>query len=297
MEWLALEMRSEVRCTECRVPTPIAGLRSAVTCVNCGEFLNLAAIAAGRTGGIAHAFGGHYDAVTEALARGDAELHDARRDQELVVHLRHTPLACPCGGALEVPASGRYLKCDACGDAIPVRWPDAGTQAWDPRLYCVVGDAEHRTGGLECKACKRPLVLQGRRRALVCAHCSAANYIGDEAWTKLFPSHPFFLVYKLDAATLASVRGFLAGRHPGLNRAEAQLLFAHLELTRLAALPAGEGKLALATARLLLARDDLDLHQIELLDSRLDDPERRELVGGKLPGVLVARWGARGISA
>jgi len=297
MEWLALEMRTEVRCTECRVATPLAGLRNAVSCANCAEYLNLAVIAAARTGGIAHAFGGHYDAVTEALARGDLELHDARGDQELLIRLRHTLLECPCGGALEIPMSGRYVKCAACGDAVPVRWPDEGTRAWDPRLYCVVGDAEHRTGGLDCKACKQPLVRQGRRRALVCTHCSAANYIGDEAWTKLFPSSPFFLVYKLDAGTLATVRSFLAGRHPGLTRAEGQILFARLELDRLASLPVGEGKLALSTTRMLLSRDDLTLHQIELLDGRLDDAERRELVGGKIPRVLVTRWAANGISA
>ena len=297
MEWLVLEMRSEVRCTECRVPTPLAGLRRTVDCTNCAEPLQLLAMLAGRTGGPRHAFGGYYDALAEALARGEAELHDLRGDPELLVRLRHTLLECPCGGALAIPTSGRYVKCDACGDAVPVRWPDDTTRAWEPRLWCVVGDAGDRAGGLDCKACKQPLVRQGRRRALVCAHCGAANYIGDAAWTKLFPSHPFCLVYKLDAATLATVHAFLAGKHPGVSRGEALVLSARLELERIAAAPVGEGTIALATVRLLLARDDLTLHQIEAIDSRLTDAERRQLLRGKLPTVLVRRWATSGIAA
>jgi hypothetical protein len=301
VESLALELQTSVKCVECATRTPLAGLRTQLACPGCAETLDLLAIQGGRTGGATHLFGGYHDAVTEALAH-DGELHDTRGDLVAPLWLRKKVLACACGGALAVPESGRYAKCNACGDAVPVRWPDDATRAWDPRLHCIVGDASDRTPAKEpalagadvcCKACGKALVRLGKRRALACEHCGAANFIGDAAWTALYPNpedHAFFLVYKLDDRVLASVGKFLAGPHPGLSRTEAANLVAKLHKARLDNALAGHGAIDIELARELLARTDLTLHHLERIDGWLSNADRMVLAEQALPPGMLSRW-------
>ncbi len=301
MESLALEMQTSVRCVECSTRTPLAGLRGQLACPGCAEMLDLVAIQGGRTGGATHLFGGYHDAVTEALAR-NGELHDTRGDLVAPIWLRKKPLACACGGALAVPESGRYAKCDACGDAVPVRWPDDATRAWDPRLHCIVGDASDRTPAKEpalagddvcCKACGGALARLGKRRALACEHCGAANFIGDAVWTALYPNpedHAFFLVYKLDVRVMASVAKFLAGPHPGLSRTEAANLVAKLRAEVLDGALAGDGAIDVEMARELLARTDLTTANFEHIDRSLSNADRMVLAEQPLPSGMLSRW-------
>ncbi len=302
VESLAIEMQTSVRCSECDARTPLAGLHGRLSCPGCAETIDVVAMQGGRTGGAMHLFGGYYDAVSEVLAHG-GELHDTRGDLVAPIWLRRKPLGCACGGALAVPEAGRYAKCEACGDAVPVRWPDDATRAWDPRLWCVVGDASARAPAKEpalagdtvhCKSCGDALALSGKRRALPCAHCGAANFIGDAVWTKLFPQpedHVFFLVYKLDDRVLATVSKFLAGPHPGIRRSDADALVAKQHAERLANALAGHGAIDLEMARELLARHDLTLAHLERIDGSLTNADRMQLLGGKpLPSGMISRW-------
>lgn len=217
---ISLEMRAAVRCKSCSVLTPLPGIRNVMSCRNCAEEIDFAKRAKdGREGGLRYPFGAYYDAVAEAaflIQEGDA-CRDARDSQGTPVELsRHLPRCASCDAALPMPEqSATEVKCPGCADAIPVRWPDAETKNWDPRIHCVIGDGKGRGDAgrevrgegtrIACGQCGAPLAepdSKDRRRSRTCGHCGGLNYLSDAALLALFPKpeqHRCHLVYDLDS--------------------------------------------------------------------------------------------------
>jgi hypothetical protein len=310
MMWLTLEMRASVRCRRCNIRGPLAGLRQKATCGGCTAPLDIIALHANsREGGVRYCFGAYYDGVAEALIYGDD--HEIEGANEGAVILRRKPPACACGAQLPAPEPGvRSLACPACHDSVPVRWPDAATQLWDPRLWCVIGDAgevaspvkEPMMSGtvVSCGNCGGGLVQQGRRRALICAHCNAPNFLSDTVWTKLFPlaeDHPFYLVYRLDDESLERMYTRLdGGEHYFFEDAEEALIKQRLEevrerctLVRRQRALAG-GPITLETARELADWAALPEADAARIDARLDPAMRHELEKGQIALGLLTAW-------
>jgi len=221
--YLTLEIQSSVRCDDCNVRTPLPGLRIAASCRGCAAPIDVAAIhRKNRQSGLRYLFGGYYDAPVQALEHPEQKITDCRDGHLIPVALARAEPACGCGVKVAIPTMGvRAIPCAACGDQIAVRWPDAVTRAYDPRLYCVIGDAgtvekgRSARGGakapnpattpvgggaavLLCGGCGAPLVPDGRRRSVACDHCHAPNFLGDAAWIALHPrpdEHRAYLVY------------------------------------------------------------------------------------------------------
>ena len=284
MDWFAIEIRATLACEQCGARVALLGLRAVPVCPTCAAPIELATLELPY-----RLLGGEFDAPTEALVR-DGKLR-ARVDVERAqVHVRRAPLACACGAALPRPEQGRYVKCEACGDAVPVRWPDDETRLWDGRPWCIVGDAAAITSKgpqmidrvLCCKSCAQPLGLSGMRRALACVACGAANFIGDAVWSKLVTDHAFWLVYKLDDRVTAAARKFAAGTHAGLTEGDVANLLARLDTQRLEDALAGHGRIDVPMARILLERE-LSLEQLQRIASWLSPDDRVEL------GPLAAR--------
>lgn len=273
MEWLALRVQASLACS-CGVQTPMAGIREVVTCTGCGKK---------REAPLPFE---HRDPLVEAWARGDGApglLRGAWFVDGDAYRFARGPLQCACGGALAWPEAGRYAKCEQCGDALPVRWPDEDVRTWDVRIACVVGDAgtaprkvaTMTDGAIACVGCKAPLAMDGRR-ALACDACGVANFIADDAWMVLHPDHAFTLVYQLDDRAIDSARRFLAGKHPGVTDDEAASLIARLDAQKLDDALAGHGRIDLEMARVLVQRP-LTAEQKERIASWLSDDERAEL--------------------
>lgn len=273
MEWLALRVQAALACT-CGEMTPMAGIREMVKCRGCGSLRDAPLPFELR------------DPLLEAWVRGDGApglLRGAWFADGDVYRFERGPLACACGGPLAWPEAGRYAKCDACGDAVPVRWPDEDVRRWDVRIACVVGDAGvaprkvagFADGVATCVACQAPLAV-GTRRAMACEACGVANFLGDDAWLSLHTDHAFTLVYQLDDRAIASARRYLAGKHAGLTDAEAAALTARLDAQKLDDALAGHGRIDLEMARVLVQRDLTDA-QKERIASWLSDEERAEI--------------------
>jgi hypothetical protein len=310
MTWLTLEMRVSVRCTRCNVRGPIAGLRQKTTCAGCAESLDLIALhAKSCDGGVQYCFGGYYDCVAEALLYGDG--HELEGANDGAVILRRMPPACACGATLPTPEPGvPSLTCAACHDTVPVRWPDATTQLWDPRLWCVIGDAGEAatpakqpvmTGTVvSCGNCGGGLSQQGRRRALICTHCNASNFLSDAVWTKLFPlpeDHRFHLVYRFDDEALERLYTLLdAGKHYFFEDAEQALIKQRLaEVRERATLVRREralagGPIALETARELAGWAAFPEADAARIDPRIDAAVRLELEKGPVAAGLLMAW-------
>jgi hypothetical protein len=274
--------------------------------------------------GLTSAFGGYFDVVAESLLYdGEHELEVGGNDDSRLVEPggpkahKRLSVACHCGGPLGQPTPGALdLRCAKCGDVTPVRWPDAQTREWDPRIAYVVGDAGDR--GLElkqkvegtvvkCGNCGAPLAQQGRQRALVCTHCQAENFLSDQVFTKLFPkpeSHVFYLVYELDDDAYADAFAYLTAKEHVFFDDEQE------ELVRKRASPLGdrllaaqvrraiaksgypwdEDKLDEGVAREIASRSDLDADTMARIDKRLTNEVRRAIVSDRTSAPFVERW-------
>ncbi|HEY4118495.1 MAG TPA: hypothetical protein VGM56_11595 [Byssovorax sp.] len=221
-------MQESFLCPFCNARTHVPGLRTSIACDGCARTVDLVAhYAASRTGGVRYAFGGYYDVLAEAVVLlADGEPLRYNLSQQARSYWRRPPACAACQAPFGVDpraAIGGMLACARCGEATPVRAPDDETRAWDPRLSCVVGDArlhENRVAvapegtTIPCGQCGAPLAPDGKRRATACAHCGAANFLGDAAWRALHPTAgpaTTFLVYDVDAALEADLCRELLG--------------------------------------------------------------------------------------
>jgi len=313
---LTLELRASVRCPGCAVMTPLLGPQTAVSCRGCAARIDVAALAAdARQGGLRYPFGAYYDAVAEAalLLRDDQPCRDARSSHGSPVALRRLagPACDACEAPLPWPAAGASELACGCGERMAVRWPDAASRAWDPRLTCVVGgqraaSAEAREPTAEgkvigCGQCGAPLAgtTQDRRRARTCAHCGALNVLGDAAWLALFPQpewHRAFLLYELDDERLVALHDALLAHDDayflddGPRRAlEAGRKAAEAAPRRRRLEAAARGELRGARLEGLLEDEDLTDEEVARLDPLLDDAARVRIAPKAAPATL-RRW-------
>jgi len=322
---LALELRSAARCKSCSVLTPLPGLRNNISCRNCAATIDFRARADdSRRGGLRYPFGGYYDALAEAailLAEG-ADCRDARDSQGSSVALRRAvPLCLVCDAPLPFPADGASdVACPRCAEPIAVRWPDAETRAWDPRMYCVIGDGQGRgavareTSGegalIKCGHCGAPMSEHSpgdRRRSRACTHCGGLNYLSDAAWLALYPQpewHRCYLVYALDARDFVALHEWLAEQEAKYwldAAAESARALAHIEARR-AARPAISAAILDGSARpaeISTFASDAALTDAEAaaIDARLDDAERLRLAPDAARALVVrfARASSAGV--
>ncbi|MEO8698970.1 MAG: hypothetical protein ABI867_02970 [Kofleriaceae bacterium] len=306
---LSLELKTAIRCPECNVRTPLPGLRLQASCRSCACEMDVQKMHADvRTGGLRYAFGGYYDAVAEALINEEgAELRDAREGQIAPVAVRRLAARCTCEAVLPVPQEGAHdVICTACGDAAPVRWPDAETRAWDPRAWCVIGDAQGRQAPtsralqgstLPCGQCGAPLPLEGRRRTVTCTHCTNANFIADAAWVALYPQpekHRCFLLYQIEDETdyLANLfDGNAYSLEAGVQARAKAASLRRKERTRAARVEAaltGTGTIELDVLQ-ELARRDLSDAQAASIDARARHEDKAQVTDATATR-LLARW-------
>ena len=244
---------------------------------------------------------------------------DARSSQGSPVALRRLagPACDACEAPLPWPEAGATELVCRCGERAAVRWPDAASRAWDPRLTCVVGGQrtasaearEPRSEGkvIGCGQCGAPLTgpEHERRRARSCAHCGALNVLGDAAWLALFPQpewHRAFLLYELDEERVVALYGALLSKRGNY----------WLEPERLRALEEGQkraqegprrrtleaalrGELRGSRLEVLLRDEALTDDEAARLDAWLDDDARVRAAPSAAPAAL--RTWARGPSA
>jgi hypothetical protein len=315
---VVLQARLDARCETCDIPTPVPGLRHDTVCMHCAKPINIAKlIRDARESGLKYWFGGYCDALAEAiLYDADHDLADATNSRSL--RLRFVKrLACRCGAALEAPAPGaREVRCTQCGDAIPVRWPDAQTREWDPRITYLIGDAGDRGVALRqklegtvvgCGGCGAPLEQRDKRRALVCSHCKAESFLSDAVWTKLYPdpeAHVFHLVYDLDEDGLADAVASLVVNRNYIQRQHYPRIVELHEAMKDRVIAAGvrralawpEEKLDVHVALALVARTDLSGDAIDSIDARLTN-DFRDTIEAQATPEFISRWVASEDSA
>lgn len=283
---LTLEMRTSVRCPECKTLTPLPGLRDRVTCISCTATIDVDAVHKTKfVKGVHFAFSSSRDSVLEALLGNDGDALDLIEFEDTPTAMRRIPAQCTACEALLGPpsASAESIACPKCADAISVRWPDEETRRWDPRLWCVFGDGKDRGGKdrgvapaksdatatvIHCAGCGAALNPEGKKRTVICAHCDAPNFLPDALWMKLLPrgeDHRVYLLYQLDDATLADL---YASMPQWLNREQRKIA---LEL-------------------LLSMKLELTAERAESLDEALDDHQRRTLAKEPLARALFAVW-------
>jgi hypothetical protein len=306
---IVLEARLGTRCNACSYLTPLPGLRHAAECAKCAAAIDVAAkIRSSRDGGLTYAFGGYFDAMAESLLYDQD--HDFTEDYPTPLALRSVKrFLCHCGAPLDAPApNARDVRCAACGDATPVRWPDEQTREWDPRIAYLIGDAGERGVSLKqklegtvvaCGACGAPLEQRGDRRALVCSHCRAENLLSDAIWTKLHPrpeDHTFYLVYELDQDGHADAVAWLVMRcdadeelEPRIAEIQAKARDRVLAACARRALAHPKEEFDVDVAGALVARPDLDDAAMESIDRRLTT-EQREAVVTHATAAFISRW-------
>ncbi len=288
--------------------------------MNCAEPIDVAGQIRDRfEGGLSYWFGGYVDAFAESLLYGDGEhqVEDMSEGGGSPLTLRKVErFACHCGAALDTPAhAAKELRCTSCEDLTPIRWPDAQTREWDPRITFIVGDAGDRGVALKqkvegtvvkCGNCGSPLAQQGRQRALVCSHCQTENFLSDQIWTKLFPrpeQHVFYLVYDLgeEDDTYAEAFAFLsATTHYDFKKAQQKVIRAKAHEMRPRILAAkvkraltndtDDSDLAEDVAREIIARDDLDKATMARIEKRMTHAVRSKIVNAGMSASFLRRW-------
>jgi hypothetical protein len=319
---IVLRAKTATRCSTCSYLNPLPGLRHQAECVNCAEPIDVAGkIRDSHDGGLSYWFGGYVDTVAEALlyGEGEHELEDMSEGGGSALELRKVErFACHCGAALDAPATDpatKEIRCGSCKDLTPVRWPDAQTREWDPRITFIVGDAGDRGVALKqkvegtvvkCGNCGAPLAQQGRQRALVCTHCHAENFLSDQIWTKLFPrpeQHVFYLVYDLREEDDAYAEAFAflsATTHYDFKKAQQKLIRtkAHEMKPRILAAKVkrvltntkDHADLTEDVARAIVARDDLDKATMARIEERLTHAVRNKIVSHEMSAPFLHRW-------
>jgi hypothetical protein len=213
--YVSIEVKFGVLCRDCNVRNPFVGLRTAGSCYNCGEPMNIREIFEDACdAGIREMFGGAYDIVSDAVAlRKEGEPCTSSESSVRTFDCRRKLPYCPRCGA-EVPlagilAGGGMFRCGVCREGIPVRCRDATTMQWDERIDLVVND---RGGGADlsgptsseakafhCQGCGAALSADGSRRLVTCGYCGSSSKLPDNLWRTLHPAprmEPFFLLYQ-----------------------------------------------------------------------------------------------------